>query len=277
MDHSLSQAPHHPAAAGPLLREGSLDRVAAEFGPVVAAARELSAETFGERLHSAYLYGSVPRGTARPGRSDLDLLLALKEWPTEEDRAAVAALEATLDARFPEVDGVGALLWSEEALLSELERHDMGFFVSCLCTPLLGPDLGERLPAYHPTSLLARELNGDLALALPRWRERAEEARSAGDERRLRQLARVAGRKVVRTGFTLVLPQWGRWTSDLQESAEIFSGLYPEWGGRMRAASRSARRPNPATLPLLLDELGPWLAEEYARVHGVKAPRPYPA
>ena len=37
-------------------------------------------------LHSAYLYGSIPRGAAVPGVSDLDLLLALRQEPTEADR-----------------------------------------------------------------------------------------------------------------------------------------------------------------------------------------------
>ncbi|MFE9248201.1 nucleotidyltransferase domain-containing protein [Streptomyces sp. NPDC007088] len=264
------------APDGTFLREGSPDRVRPEFAAVVAAARQRIAETFGDRLHSAYLYGSVPRGTARPGRSDLDLLIALRSRPTEEDRAAVRALESGLDAEFPEVDGVGALLWDEATLLSDLERWDMGFFVAVLCTPLLGEDLAGRLPAYRPDTLLARELNGDLDAALARWGARAAASRAAGDARDLRALARVAGRKLVRTGFTLVMPVWGGWTSDLQEMAEVFGTYYPERGGQMRAASRSARRPNPDTLPLLVGDLGPWLAAEYTRVHGVKAARPYP-
>ncbi|MVO86609.1 hypothetical protein GPA10_18035 [Streptomyces sp. p1417] len=115
------------------------------------------AEVFGERLDSAYLYGSVPRGTARVGRSDLDLLLVL-------------------------------------------------------CTPLLGEDLAEFLPRYRPDGLLARGTNGDLALFLPRWRASA---------------AAAAGADALRGGV------------------EEYT-----------------------------DGIGPWLAEEYARVHGVKGPRP---
>ena len=66
---------------GTIARQGALDRVPATFGPVVGAARALIAGRFGARLHSAYLYGSIPRGTATPGRSDLDLLLALRSDP----------------------------------------------------------------------------------------------------------------------------------------------------------------------------------------------------
>lgn len=80
---------------GTIAREGALDRVPAAFVPVVEAARSRIAETFDSaRLHSAYIYGSIPRGTATPGVSDLDLQLALRHEPTENDRADAAAIEA---------------------------------------------------------------------------------------------------------------------------------------------------------------------------------------
>jgi hypothetical protein len=256
---------------GLMLREGSLSYVTAPYAPVVAGVRDEVAAAFGpDRLHSAYLYGSIPRGTAVPGRSDLDLLLALRGEPTDADRTAADGLPATLQARFPLLNGGGVLLFSTERVLSELERYDLGWFVACLCTPLLGPDLAERLPRYRLDGTLARETNGDLADYLPRWRERV----SSGAE--LTKLSRGAARQVVRTGFTLVMPRWQGWTSDLTQSAAAFAHYYPERGEQMHRAAGIARAgsQDPADLALLIDELGPWLAAEYAAVHGVKTPRP---
>ncbi|WP_149184812.1 nucleotidyltransferase domain-containing protein [Streptomyces sp. TRM49041] len=259
---------------GTIAREGALDRVPAGFVPVVDAARAHITATFGRtRLHSAYLYGSIPRGTATPGVSDLDLQLALHDEPTEADRADAKAIEAVLDRAFPQIDGVGILLTSTRLLLSDVERHDGGFFIACLCTPLLGPDLAEQLPRYHPTALLARETNGDLARVLPRWRAKAAEAATDADRR---VLSRFVGRRIVRTGFTLIMPQWGGWTSDLHESAELFGRYYPERVEQMRVAAAVGRSPSsdPAVLGTLIDDLGPWLATEYTALHGEKAPRP---
>lgn len=244
------------------------------FAPVVEAARARISEVFdGTRLHSAYLYGSIPRGTAVPGVCDLDLLLALHEEPTAADRADARAVEDALDRSHDLIDGVGILLSGVRTLMSAAERHDSGFFIACLCTPLLGPDLADRLPRFRPTSLLARETNGDLALVLPRWRSRA--AGAATDAER-EALARTVGRRVVRTGFTLVMPRWGGWTSDLDESAEVFGRYYRERAEQMRVAAAVGRTPSadPAVLGLLIDRLGPWLATEYTAVHGTKAPRP---
>ncbi|MFI1395859.1 nucleotidyltransferase [Streptomyces sp. NPDC020681] len=259
---------------GTIAREGALSRVPAAFVPVVDAARVHISETFDStRLHSAYLYGSIPRGAAVPGVSDLDLLLALRDEPTEADRADANTIESVLDRSFAQIEGVGILLSSARTLLSEIERHDGGFFVACLCTPLLGNDLAKQLPRYRPTSLLARETNGDLALLLPRWRTRAAEAVTDGNRE---TLSRVVSRRIVRTGFTLVMPRWGGWTSDLNESAEAFGHYYPEHAEQMRVAAATARIPtaDPAVLTMFIDHLGPWLATQYTIVHGQKTPRP---
>ncbi|MFD3676059.1 nucleotidyltransferase domain-containing protein [Streptomyces sp. NPDC058613] len=262
-------------AYGYFEREGALGRVPAAFAGVVAAARERTAEAYGQRLHSAYLYGSVPRGTARPGRSDLDLLLALRHEPAAEDRDTAEVLARGLDEDFPVIDGVGILLYGEDTLLSEAERYDLGWFLACLSTPLLGPDLAEHLPRYRPDGLLARETNGDLAAMLPGWRDRAG---AASTPEELRRLTRGFSRHLVRTGFTLVMPRWGGWTSDLAESAEVFGRYYPGRAAQMRAAAAVALDPvaDPAVLRAYVDDLGPWLADEYAARHGTKTPRKPP-
>ncbi|SEQ72402.1 Nucleotidyltransferase domain-containing protein [Streptomyces sp. yr375] len=244
------------------------------FRPVVAAARERIPKCFGGRLHSAYLYGSIPRGTARVGRSDLDLLVVLRAEPTDADRADGRALDRALDEEFAQIDGGGTLLVGHARVLSELERYDLGWFVACLCTPLLGEDLAEHLPRYRPDSLLARETNGDLALLLPRWRARIAAATDADDA--LRPLVRFMSRHLVRTAFTLVMPRWNGWTSDLHEMAEAFGAYYPQRAEQLRTAAVLGYEPtgDRAVLASYVDDLGPWLTREYARVHGVKAPRP---
>lgn len=262
-------------AQGYIAREGSLGRVARPFRPVVAAARDRLLDVFGARMHSAYLYGSVPRGTARVGRSDLDLLVALREEPTDADRADARALEDALDKEFAQIDGAGTLLSSRRHLLSDLERYDGGWFFACLCTPLLGEDLAEYLPRYRPDTLLARETNGDLGLLLPRWRARIADADDS-EEARL-PLVRFMSRHLVRTGFTLVMPRWGGWTSDLIEMAAAFGSYYPARAEQLRTAAVLGYEPTGGGAGVLrsyVEDLGPWLAQEYARVHGIKAPRP---
>ncbi|MFI6550505.1 nucleotidyltransferase domain-containing protein [Streptomyces prunicolor] len=272
----MPETVHHRGldTQGYIEREGSLGRIPHTFRPVVAAARDRLIGLYGGRLNSAYLYGSIPRGTARVGHSDLDLLVVTRQEPTEEDRAEARNLGEALDKEFPEIDGVGTLLYGRARLLSERETYDLGWFVACLCTPLLGEDLAEDLPRYRPDSQLARETNGDLALLLPRWRERIATAEDTDEARRL--LVRHMSRRLVRTAFTLVMPRWNGWTSDLQEMAEAFAAYYPERAEALHKAAECGYDPtgDAGVLRSYVDDLGPWLAEEYARVHGVKASRP---
>ncbi|MBQ1079928.1 nucleotidyltransferase domain-containing protein [Nocardiopsis sp. B62] len=258
---------------GTIAREGSTDRVHTAFTPVVETLRTRLHQVFGPRMHSAYLYGSIPRGTAVPGVSDLDALVALHTDPTPTDRDRARALLEEIDTDFPQVDGGGILLDGVPTLTSELERHDSGFFVACLCTPLTGPDLARQLPRYRPTSLLARETNGDLHLTLRRWRTRLAEATT---DDQLRALSRGVSRRLTRTGLTLVMPAWGGWTSDLTLAAEVFGHYHPGRHEQMRAAAHTARHPSADRDHLvdLLEDLAPWLAEEYTATHGPKAPRP---
>lgn len=103
--------------------------------------------------------------------------------------------------------------------------------------------------------------------------------RTPGRPGPVRNLGRGAARRIVRSGFTLVMPRWGGRTSDLAESAEVFAGYYPnhpERAEQMRMAARTGRTPSadPAVLSMLIDDLAPWPAAEYLAVHGEKAPRP---
>ncbi|MFE9861557.1 hypothetical protein ACFYPZ_02120 [Streptomyces sp. NPDC005506] len=73
------------AEDGTIGREGPPSRVPAAFAPVVEASRSRITDAFdAAQLCSAYLYGSIPRGTAIPGVHDLDLLLARYAEPTAQ-------------------------------------------------------------------------------------------------------------------------------------------------------------------------------------------------
>ncbi|WP_067598476.1 nucleotidyltransferase [Nocardiopsis listeri] len=255
---------------GTIAREGSLTHVPPAFAPLIEALRTHLPHTFGPRLHSAYLYGGIPRGTATPAVSDLDALALLHTPPTPQDHALASALMAELNAAFPTIDGGDILLEHTDQILRPLTAQDGGFFVACLCTPLTGPDLAHHLPAYRPTTLLARQTNGDLHRVLPRWRHALTQARTDTD---LSVLARRVGRRLVRTGFTLTMPTWGGWTSDLHLATDLFSHHHPHQTDLMRLALRTATRPTPDPTPLhrLLDDLAPWLETTYTATHGRKS------
>ncbi len=82
--------------------------------------------------------------------------------------------------------------------------------------------------------------------------------------------AGVPAWRLVRTGFTLVMPRFGGWTSDLDQSAAVFGHYYPARADQMKMAASACRTPtgDRAVLAVLISDLGPWLAAEYVSEHG---------
>ncbi|MBG4677188.1 nucleotidyltransferase domain-containing protein, partial [Pseudomonas aeruginosa] len=65
--------------------------------------RTLARPPFERALHSVYLYGSVARGEANAGRSDLDLTLVLRDPPSPELAAQLETARLALHAPHPAV------------------------------------------------------------------------------------------------------------------------------------------------------------------------------
>ena len=58
-------------------------------------------QRFGNLTHSLYLYGSVGRGTAVAGTSDLDISVVLHQPLTHSDRDKILQLEQDLARQYP--------------------------------------------------------------------------------------------------------------------------------------------------------------------------------
>lgn len=220
-------------------REGSRERVQPAFEDVVQGYVAAVRAGFGPDLDSAYLYGSIPRGTARPGVSDLDGQVALTREPTEADRARLDAVEKRLEAAYPQVSVVEIHLDSRAKLVDPRLRHDEGFHVRVLCTPVWGPDAGVEVEPHRPDLDLARGVQGDWRGALDRLRERADDlvvgGGAAATERRA--LCRSTGRRLARIAFSWVMPRWGGWTSDPVAMAQVVTHHEPGWAGPMADAA----------------------------------------
>ena len=162
-DHGLDQR-------GFIRREGSRQRVQPEFAEMVQGYVDAVRSAFGPDLDSAYLYGSIPRGTARTGLSDLDGQVALRREPTRADRALLDAVEERLGTAYPQVSAVGILLDSRAKLVDPRLRHDEGFHIRVLCAPVWGPDAGVDVAPHRPDLALARGVQGDWRGAARRLR-----------------------------------------------------------------------------------------------------------
>lgn len=233
MPHPTPPPPPPPPqgldADGWIVREGDAAHVPPAFAPLVRGYVELVTSSF-PGLHSVYLYGSLPRGTARPGVSDLDGQVLLDREPTQGDHEVRRAIETELARAYPAVDGVGILLDPRAEMLDPANRHDHGFHLRVLCAPVWGPDAGAEVAPHRPDLDLARGVQGQWRAVLERLRR---EGAAPGSPR---VYSRAVGRRLARIAFTWVMPRWAAWTSDPALMNAVVSALEPAWAEPMARA-----------------------------------------
>lgn len=220
-------------AAGRIRREGDLGRVPDEFRPLVERVDAALRQAFGNRLHSSYLYGSVPRGTAVVGRSDLDVSVVLHDQPTTADRQTAAGIAADLDDRSI-ADEIGIIVDSRADIVSADQRYDEAFHISCLCTPLWGPDLAAELPDQYPT----RDLAAGIGRAAPEAFQRLGGLLRDQTQARPDRVRQRVGRRIARHAFASVLHRWPGWTSDPDILVRVVTAFHPDRAEELALAVR---------------------------------------
>src|SRR5215204_6103596 len=148
--------------AGFIRSEVALDLVAPPYLSVVEHLREACRAALGDELHSLYLCGSLVKGTAQPGESDLDALAVLHVAPEGRHEAIEREVSRAIEERHRFLSGASIGLYHRDVIVSRAQRYDIGFFVKCLCARIDGEDIARHLPRYRPSLALARGTNGNI-------------------------------------------------------------------------------------------------------------------
>ncbi|WP_214814476.1 nucleotidyltransferase domain-containing protein [Exiguobacterium sp. s196] len=145
--------------AGYVINQTSIRHVQPEFESVLFKAIELVKEAFDDQLHSIYLYGSIGRGTAVAGQSDLDLTVLV-----HEDVDATELVEQTerLLTQHPEVIKIDYDIGRLDVALDPANRFEWGFWLRHLCTCVDGEDVSIQFPRMKPDVSVSEALNQDL-------------------------------------------------------------------------------------------------------------------
>jgi hypothetical protein len=252
-------------AEGYILPEADLAKVPPAYRGVPQAAAELLGRELGSRLHSGYLYGSVVRGNAVPGRSDLDLVAVLLTPPEAADRLAAGRVEQGLVARFPFLPTAGVALTHLQEVRSARERYGLQVFLRELSVCVYGEDLRPALPRTRPSAAVAVAFHEDTPLVLARARETL---RARTDPEAVRRASRIAARRMVQGGFAVVMARDGVWATVLEEQAAAVGAAFPRWAAAAGQAAEQGRRPvaDPDAVAALLETFGRWVEEALARV-----------
>ena len=172
-------------ADGYILPEADLANVQPEYAGVPEEAARLLVRELGSRLHSGYLYGSIVRGNAVPGRSDVDLVVVLREPPSDQDRLGGGRVERALLQRFPLLAGAGVGLTHLQEVGSPQQRYGFHVFLRELSVCVCGRDLRPGLPRTRPSAAVAAGFEPARRLPTYTLSRRAPSSARAGHRRRV--------------------------------------------------------------------------------------------
>ncbi|WP_455826736.1 nucleotidyltransferase domain-containing protein [Pseudomonas graminis] len=214
-----------------------------EFQPVLEdVCTSLAQPEFG--LDGLYLYGSVARGEATPGESDLDLTLVLRESPTPQVLERLDVLRRDLERRHLHVTKIDFDIGSRAHVLAAENRTRWGFWLKHHCRCLWGNDLSPQFERFKPSREIALAVNGDFEAVLSDYLSRIAGADS--EPQRL-GLQREASRKLVRATQVLRPEEATAWPQTLEEHVAMFVRYHPAKVTQIAFFLFEARNPSAPT------------------------------
>lgn len=196
-----------PAPDGPLQPE---------FETLVRDVCDTLVAEAGSLLDGIYLYGSVARGRAETGASDLDLTLMLYSPLSAQAQATVEAIRKALEARHSEVVKIDFDIGNRAEALAPRNQYSWGYWLKHHCRCLWGNDLSTHFERFRPSRDIALAVNGDFGVVLRSYAERIEQA---NDSIELQRLQKEASRKLIRATNVLRANEDSTWPQTLEDHA----------------------------------------------------------
>ncbi len=185
---------------------------------------------YGDGLHSVYVRGSVACGAAIEGISDLDTIAIVARPNGKIDRSWVKSFQMQLMAKYPFIKGVEMQI---SPLLGFEKRKAQGVLIKTQSICLYGENLADLTQKMKPGSNTIQHL--------PRLEEEIEETLESlkeenVSEARVKHMCSWIMKRIVRSGFELVMERSHQYTRDLYPCYEGFSKYYGDKEKEMYAA-----------------------------------------
>lgn len=167
-------------------------------------------------LHSIYMCGSIPKGTAVPYTSDADFTVVLKNQASSEIKEIIQESTFEIQQRFPIVPKIDVPICTVQDVIGN--RYDWGFWIKIVSICIDGPDLSYQLPDIYPSFELQKTYYEAAIEQVPNSIETAiSETNNV-----LRTIAqRKSIKKIIRAIYSLYIRKEKSWTEDIEEFISV--------------------------------------------------------
>lgn len=247
-------------ADGYLLNECSASHVDPRL---IALVTQFYRDSYGAALVAVYVRGSVARGSAVDGVSDLDTFAVVEDGHADACPLLPEAQQARLRAIAPGLVDYEFHACARSAVTGSY-YSPWAFLVRTQSVCIHGTDLAPALAPYRVgPELMAEAIYLPQRMALYRQRlarEHTHEQRAATCQWMMKSLVRAA--------FDLTLEPGGRYTRDLYPCYSAFAGRYPQHESDCLRALRWAISPDGDSQAhsALAERLSAWIGGELARL-----------
>jgi predicted nucleotidyltransferase len=210
--------------SGFIVRDVGLEKITTDFQKCVQETIETLHLQLPNLLHSVYVYGSVARGDAKKGKSDLDILAIFNRDLHNNEQQRVKQLGESLSQKYHAlVRDVGIAKTTLDYCMNANNYHEQAFLRE-LCVCVDGEDLRGQFGPYKLTEDIAISFNGDIAEVSERYFKKLKGATDA----EFHVTTQGFARKLIRTFYSMVMARSQIWSTKLEEQADIFLQYFPE-------------------------------------------------
>lgn len=189
---------------GFIVNDANSNKVSKRLQSAIVTAIDAYRSHLGDVLHSVYLRGSVPRGLAIPGVSDLDTFGVTSGECDNASSSWSKTAEKAILRRYAELTGVQFELFSVSDVLKTDRVYELPFVVKTQSLCVFGSDLSAKLPDYRPDASSANidicQIEADIDEA--RAQLFADEACQGEVDYWCSRIMK----NIIRTGFSLTVP-----------------------------------------------------------------------
>ncbi|MEJ8302708.1 nucleotidyltransferase domain-containing protein [Saccharibacillus sacchari] len=166
---------------------------------------------FKTKIHSMYMCGSIPKGTATPFKSDADFTVVC-ENPADIDYEKLSEIKDRLLKKYPFVTKIDTIFCSIHDVINK--PNEWGFWIKVICICVRGDDIGAKVPPIVISPAFILDLNTDTKEEV----ERVRHWLSNADDRPM-QTRYIKGysKRLLRALYSLILEDTGVWKDDMPD------------------------------------------------------------
>ena len=257
---------------GFLISDAKLEHIQPPFKAVVDDVVESYLKHIKQDLHSIYITGSVSRGLAVAGQSDLNAIAVL-EYYTDPELVMqdwLSPTEKNLLAKHSCVSDVQMEIYPHGWLLhDESEFSISAFILKTHAVCVWGMDMSPDLTTYKFSNKATRIAiaNDDIINLEPDIDEAIDAIEADDSPDNVRYWCKRICKNIVHSAFGLVMVDEAVHTRDIDVSGSTFLKHYPDQTSRIQRAVNFIESPTNSVSEILdfLDTFGAWLIDECNR------------